>query len=309
MKEENPDIESEDDFESDTLDREKSKRKSTRYSIYDKFEKALEMDANHVPRSTIFKELDISSATLYKWIRNPEYWKDQYKAKPDRLKRTTKEIVRSVKSKETSMETVRGLMKDLQLNEYELEFVYNYIQRRNTTEAMLRTLPPDVELSKQAAKIKALKLMQRPRIRTAIDMVLQWELEGIHVTLANDIIGNLYRMAFYDPAMFINIDDRGVAVSRFKSLDDVPEEYRCCVLGFKNTFHPKDPKRVYVEIQLVNRMEAMKELMQYANLYEDNNKGLKSIGEGLSKIAALMDKNKLETIPGNYEDIQPAEKA
>jgi hypothetical protein len=130
--------------------------------------------------------------------------------------------------------------------------------------------------------------MQRKRIKEGIERIMQWELEGIHVTLANDIIGSLYRMAFYDPAMFI--DENGE--SRFVSIDDVPEEYRCCITGIKTTFHPKDANIKIHEIQLVNKMEALKELMQYANLYEANNAGLRTIGEGVAKIEALLEKNK-----------------
>jgi hypothetical protein len=212
--------------------------------------------------------------------------------------RTTKTIIRSIKKQESSMSTIKTVLADLELNDYEMEFMYHYIHRRNTTEAMLRTLPPNMEVSRETAKLKALKLIQRKHIREGIDRILLWELEGIHITLANDIIGSLYRMAFYDPAMFID----GAGKSRFTTLDDVPEEYRCCVAGLKTVFHPKDPDKVYYDIQLVDRTVALKELMQYANLYEDNNKGLKSIGDGLKQIAALMEKNKVETVPGTVID-------
>lgn len=269
-------------------------------NMYDKFEKALKMDQKGTPRYVIIEELQISSATFYKWIKNPRYWADQYKAKPEKLKRTTKEIIASVKQKENSLGTVKSLLKDLNLNEFELEFMYHYIEKRNSTEALLRTLPPEKEVSRRSAKIKAMKLMQRKRIREGIDRIMQWELEGIHVTLANDIIGSLYRMAFYDPAMFI--DERGKA--RFKNIDDVPEEYRCCIKGIKTTVHPKDANKELHEIQLVDKMEALKELMQYANLYEANNAGLRTIGEGVAKIQALIEKNKLDTaIDDNMKNV------
>jgi hypothetical protein len=259
-------------------------------NMFELFERALKMDQKGTPRSVIYTELNISSATFYKWIKNPTYWAEQYEAKPEKLMRTTKEIIHSIKQKETSLDTVRGVLADLSLNDMEMEFMYHYIEKRNSTEAILRTWPSDVPLTRKAAKLKALKLMQRKRIREGIDRILQWELEGIHITLANDIIGTLYRMAFYDPAMFI--DERGR--SRFKSIDDVPEEYRCCIAGIKSTFHPKDPGITIHEIQLVNKMEALKELMQYANLYESNNAGLRTIGEGVAKIEALLEKNKLK---------------
>lgn len=258
-------------------------------NMFDKFEKALKLDQKGTPRSTIITELDVSSATFYKWIDNPKYWADKYKAKPERLLRTTKAIIASVKAKENSLGTVRTLLKDLQLNDFELEFMYHYIEKRNSTEALLRTMPPGQEITRHTAKLRAFKLMQRKRIREGIDRIMQWELEGIHVTLANDIIGTLYRMAFYDPAMFINANGG----SRFKEIDDVPEEYRCCIKGIKTFFHPKDATKRYHEIQLVDKMEALKELMQYANLYEANNAGLRTIGEGVAKIQALIEKNKL----------------
>lgn len=267
--------------------------------MFGKFQKALEMDAKGAPRNAIIHKLDISSATFYKWIKSPRYWADKYEANPTKLMKTTNEIVHSIKTQETSMNTVKSLLKDLNLNDYELEFMYHYIHRRNSTEALLRALPPHIDITRQTVKIKALKLMQRSNIREGIDRILQWELEGIHVTLANDIIGALYRMAFYDPAMFID----GVGKSRYKTLDDVPEEYRCCVAGIKTVFHPKDASIVYYDIQLVDRSVALKELMQYANLYEDNNKGLKDIGNGLKKIADMMEKNKIKTVDGVTVDV------
>lgn len=271
-------------------------------SMFEKFEKALKMDEKGTPRNAIIVELDVSSATFYKWIKNPEFWADRYASTPESLMRTTKEIVHSVKKKDASLSTVRTLMHDLELNEYELEFMYQYIHKRNSTEAMLRTLPPGTSLTRQSAKIKAMKLMQRKTIRQGIDRIMQWELEGIHMTLANDIIGQLYRMAFYDPAMFID----GAGKSRYKTLDDIPEEYRCCVMGIKTVFHPKDVTKIYYDIQLVDRQVAMKELMQYANLYEDNNKGLKSIGEGIKKMADLMSEYKNGTVEGDFTNVPTA---
>lgn len=269
-------------------------------NMFDKFEQALKMDQKGTPRYVIIQKLNISTATFYKWIKNPKHWADQYKAKPDRLMRTTKEIIVSIKSRENSLGTVRSLLQDLDLNEFELEFMYHYIEKRNSTEAFIRTMPPEMEVSRRTAKMKAFKLMQRKKIREGIDRIMQWELEGIHVTLANDIIGSLYRMAFYDPAMFI--DEKGKA--RFKSIDDVPEEYRCCIKGIKTTFHPKDPDIILCEIQLADKMESLKELMQYANLYESNNAGLRTIGEGVAKIEALLEKNKNNNaIDGDMRDI------
>lgn len=258
-------------------------------SMFDKFEKALKMDQKGTPRYVIIEQLEISSATFYKWIKNPKHWADQYKAKPERLMRTTKEIIHSVKQKENSLDTVRSILADLELNDLELEFMYHYIEKRNSTEALLRVWPSDVQMTRRTAKMRALKLMQRKKIKEGIERIMQWELEGIHITLANDIIGTLYRMAFYDPAMFI--DANGGA--RFTDIDDVPEEYRCCIKGIKTTVHPKDVNKEFHEILLVDKMEALKELMQYANLYESNNAGLRTIGEGVAKIQALIEKNKL----------------
>jgi len=270
-------------------------------NMFDKFEKALEMDAKGTPRSTIIYELDVSSATFYKWIKNPKYWADRYKTKPTKLMRTTNTIIASLKRKDVSMSSVKSLLKDLQLGDYELEFLYQYIQKRNSTEAMLRTLPQNVDMTRNTAKLKALKLLQRKNVREAMDRILQWEMEGIHLTLANDIIGTLYRMAFYDPAMFID----GAGKSRFKTLDDIPEEYRCCVAGIKTVFHPKDVTKIYYDIQLVDRTIALKELMQYAKLYDSNTQGLNKIGEGLGKIASLLEENKIKSSPKKGDIINP----
>lgn len=269
--------------------------------MFDKFTKALEMDGKGTPRSTIYSELNISSATFYKWIRNPKYWADKYKAKPEKLMRTTKEIIASIKKQESSFETIKGLLGDLNLNEYELEFMYHYIHKRNSTEAMLSCLPPNKMISRETAKIRALKLMQRANIREGINRIMQWELEGIQMTLANDVVSQLYRMAFYDPAMFI--DGRGN--SRFKSIDDIPKEYRCCIIGIEPVFHPKDAKTIYYKIKLADKKSAMRELMEYANLYESTNTGAHALGEGLKKIADLLEKTKDDVV---MRDVTPQQR-
>ena len=171
-------------------------------NMFDIFTKALKMDKKGSPRSSIINELNISSATFYKWIKNPKFWADKYQTTPLKLSRTTKEIIVSLKKEENSMDTVRGIVSDLGLEDRELDFIYHYIHKRNATEAMLRALPPEEQLTRQTAKMRAMLLLQKPSVRMGIDRVLTWELEGIHVTLKNDIVGSLYRMAFYDPFFY-----------------------------------------------------------------------------------------------------------
>lgn len=256
---------------------------------FERFRRAMKMNDRGTPPSVIMSEVNISASTFYKWVRDPDMWAAKFKGKPSELRQTTKDIARSIKSHEVSVEAIRGILGDLDVNDFEINFIYQYIVHRNSTEAMLRVLPPEKSLTRQAAKLKALRLVRRPHIREAIDRIMTWEMDGINMTLKNDLLGQLYRMAFYDPAMFI--DESGK--SRFKSIDDVPAEYRCCITGIKQTFHPKDASIIYYEITLANRNAAMKDLGQYAKLFNDNSKELQNIGDGIKKVQEAIEKNTL----------------
>ena len=156
---------------------------------------------------------------------------------------------------------------------------------RNATEAMVRLKSGEfaTDSNRVAARYQAQQWMRRDNIRQGIQRILEWEIESMSMSLKNDIIGQLYKQAFYDPAMFIN----GNGSPRFESLDDIPLEWRCCVESIKTNMHPKNTSIVTYEIKLANRGEARRELSKYIKLYEDADTGLAKMGEGIAKMAQM----------------------
>jgi len=252
---------------------------------YDKIRKILQEDAKRVPRIHIIKKYGISSDTFYRWIKDPDKYLDRYRL-PEKLNMNFEmDLVRKREGEAHSAELIRESLVDLKLEDNEIVFIYLYMIHRSATEAMVRLKSGEfaTDANRVAARYQAQQWMRRDNIRQGIQRILEWEIDSMSMTLKNDIIGQLYKQAFYDPAMFIN----GNGSPRFTSLDDIPLEWRCCVESIKTNMHPKNPNIVTYEIKLANRGEARRELSKYIKLYEDSDTGLAKMGEGIAKMAQM----------------------
>jgi len=252
---------------------------------YDKIRKILQEDAKRVPRIHIIKKYGISSDTFYRWIKDPDKYLDRYRL-PEKLNMNFEmDLVRKREGEAHSAELIRESLVDLKLEDNEIVFIYLYMIHRSATEAIVRLKSGEfaTDANRVAARYQAQQWMRRDNIRQGIQRILEWEIDSMSMTLKNDIIGQLYKQAFYDPAMFIN----GNGSPRFTSLDDIPLEWRCCVESIKTNMHPKNPNIVTYEIKLANRGEARRELSKYIKLYEDSDTGLAKMGEGIAKMAQM----------------------
>lgn len=252
---------------------------------YDKIRKILQEDARRVPRIQIIRKYGISSDTFYRWIKDPDKYLEKYRL-PEKLHMDFEmDLVRKRKGEAHSAELIKASLEDLKLDDNEIVFIYLYMLHRNATEAMVRLKAGEFATTENriAARYQAQQWMRKDSIRQGIQRILEWELDSMSMSLKNDIIGQLYKQAFYDPAMFIN----GNGSPRFTSLDDIPLEWRCCVESIKTNMHPKNTSVVTYEIKLANRGEARRELSKYIKLYEDSDTGLAKMGEGIAKMAQM----------------------
>jgi len=252
---------------------------------YDKIRKILQEDAKRVPRIQIIKKYGISSDTFYRWIKDPDKYLNKYRL-PEHLHMDFEmDLVRKRKGEAHSAELIKESLIDLNLEDNEIVFIYLYMIHRSATEAMVRLKSGEfaTDSNRVAARYQAQQWMRRDNIRQGIQRILEWEIDSMSMSLKNDIIGQLYKQAFYDPAMFIN----GNGSPRFESLDDIPLEWRCCVESIKTNMHPKNTNVVTYEIKLANRGEARRELSKYIKLYEDADTGLAKMGEGIAKLAKM----------------------
>ncbi len=252
---------------------------------YDKIRKILQEDARRVPRIHIINKYGISSDTFYRWIKDPDKYLNKYRL-PEKLHMDFEmDLVRKRKGEAHSAELIKESLTDLKLDDNEIVFIYLYMIHRSATEAMIRLRSGEfaTDANRVAARYQAQQWMRRDNIRQGIQRILEWEIDSMSMSLKNDIIGQLYKQAFYDPAMFIN----GNGSPRFTSLDDIPLEWRCCVESIKTNMHPKNINVVTYEIKLANRGEARRELSKYIKLYEDADTGLAKMGEGIAKMAKM----------------------
>jgi rubredoxin len=116
-----------------------------------------------------------------------------------------------------------------------------------------------------SANVAGSRMLQEPAVLKCIERFTYDWIGECRLELNVKILQTLRAQAFYDPAMFINADGSPA----FNSLEEIPVEYRCCVCGIKKRYYGKDADTCAVEIDLVDRKAAIRELAQYINLMKD----------------------------------------
>lgn len=92
----------------------------------------------------------------------------------------------------------------------------------------------------------------------------KWE-ASIKVDIPQTLLEQLKIQCTYDPSIFINVDGS----PKFKTWDEIPEEYRCCVEGIESKYHGRNADVKTTIIKLVDRDKARKYLMELApNLFD-----------------------------------------
>lgn len=146
----------------------------------------------------------------------------------------------------------------------EIRFVAEYISNGfNAGKAFFHAVSNKMEKTGTAYN-QGCAYAKRDSVKAAIALFMSDWLEEKKLKLERELIGRLSTMAFYDPSMFITPQGDPA----FTDWEEIPKEYRCCIDGIKKNVHRlKDAYDVTtIEITLVDRKWAMKELLSYLKL-------------------------------------------
>lgn len=155
------------------------------------------------------------------------------------------------------------LRKQKKLSLKHILFISHYITNGfNATDAYANSIARK-NARRTSCATHGLETVKRPEIQDAIKIVIDKWLGEKKLKLEKEIIDRLYVKAFYSPEMFINPN----GTARFKSWEDIPEKYRCCVEGIEVKYFGKNIGEKVV-IKLADQYRAMAELSKYIELYK-----------------------------------------
>lgn len=121
-------------------------------------------------------------------------------------------------------------------------------------------------VSKASAKAMGSRMVQEPEVLKLLERFTNDWIGHCKIELNTKILQTLRAQAFYDPAMFITADGSPA----FESLEDIPVDMRCCVVAIKKRYYGKDADTSVIEIELVDRRAALRELSAYINLMKSS---------------------------------------
>jgi hypothetical protein len=114
-------------------------------------------------------------------------------------------------------------------------------------------LVPNNDITGQAIAMGGNRLWKMEIIQRCIVLIREEIDKKIRAEVPQTMLQQLKIQAMYDPAMFINVDGSPA----FKTWDDIPHEYRCCIEGIKTTKNG-------TEIKLVDREKSREKLLALA---------------------------------------------
>lgn len=112
--------------------------------------------------------------------------------------------------------------------------------------------------NRKSVPVTARELMKRGYIQEAIDRINRVIEAELKQNLPTGLLQQLIIQATYSPSMFILASGE----PKFKSWDEIPSEYQCCVEGIETKAYGKDAKVMKTTLKLVDRDRARKILIQ-----------------------------------------------
>jgi len=131
----------------------------------------------------------------------------------------------------------------------------------------------------------ASECMARPKIQVAIKQIMAHSLGKYKTDLEDRIIKQLWRRAFYDVEMFVNQDGS----PKFEKLEDVPEEWRCCIDSIESQYFGKDADVKVIKMKLANRDTAVDRLAKYIEMFKESPPTLNLGGKTLDTLRHMVD--------------------
>jgi len=119
------------------------------------------------------------------------------------------------------------------------------------------------KLAANSAKVKdAQKVATSEAVQEAIKEFMKYVLADKADKLEAKIMDTLWRRAFYDPFKFI--DEEGQPRFDVKNYQKELGADAVVVEGIKRMVHPKNQDNVWMQVDLANRAQALKELLAYS---------------------------------------------
>lgn len=199
-------------------------------------------------------------------------------------KETTKQQIKDLVGKPVSLTQARKIVpnwRHLKIQARYLKFAAEWLLNgHNATDAYMRHCAAPGTM-RSSATVEASRVLARTEVQQAIKFVLEESIGKIKADLEDKILNTLWRRAFYDPAQFLTTDGE----PKFNHLEDVPEEWRCCIEGIESQYFGKDADQKVIKIKLADRDKAMDRLAKYIDLFRERD--AKKIDLGKESLDAL----------------------
>ena len=117
--------------------------------------------------------------------------------------------------------------------------------------------------SLNAANVLGCNMLKKPKIKRGLKLFFDDWIEEKKIKLEKEIIDTYYKRAFYDITTFRNND------GTFKFLEDIPEEWRCCIDGIEERYFGKEADVKAIITKLPDREVSLRELGKWINLVEE----------------------------------------
>lgn len=202
----------------------------------------------------------------------------------DTKKDITKQQITDLAKKPISLPQARRIIpnwRHLKLEAKYLKFAAEWLMNgHNATEAYVRHVArPGTK--RDCACVDASRALARAEVQQAIKAVLEESIGKMKADLEDKILNTLWRRAFYDPAQFLTTDGE----PKFNHLEDVPEEWRCCIESIESQYFGKDADQKVIKVKLADRDKAMDRLAKYIDLFRERD--AKKIDLGKESLDAL----------------------
>lgn len=175
------------------------------------------------------------------------------------------------------------LRKELKISPKYIMFVAEYVTNGfNATEAYMKSIARKGS-KRESCSCKGVEVVKNSNVQKAIRIVIDAWLNEKKTKLDKMIIDSLYREAFYDASMFIT----GTGAPAFDKLEDIPEEWRRCIVGIETRSYGKDANRSHTIVKLADRSKARIELAKYIELYKEASVSLSMTDETVEKLGKV----------------------
>lgn len=191
------------------------------------------------------------------------------------MKRKKNQMVLSVSKK------VIPEWKKLKLKPKEIMFLSLYINNGfNGRQAYLDSIARE-GTTIEAATTQANQTLRKPNVSAAFTAWKELYIEVTKEMLEPAILNQLKKRAFYDILTFTDSD------GNFKQLNEIEDEWRCCIDGVERKYYGKDADVCVVVSKLADRDKAMDKLEKYIDMIKEKGNNFNVNVDGDLKIEIL----------------------